>query len=256
MHKTKNQIYEEIKDLKTKKEFEEEIKIRTVEYDGLFDEDTIALLIIDELGRNKQTTSKIAELKPGLECTVYGEITEINESRSFTRKNGYSGKVVNLGLTDDTGTCKLVLWNEDVELVKNKTIKKGTVVKIINGYVKEGFNGLEVNVGRWGLLEVEPDDMPVFQEMPTSNNNKIKGTLIEVAPTNAYFKDDGEFGFVTKIKIKDKTGIKQLTLWGEKVKDIQKFEEGDMLEIDNISMKQLNKKTELHVNSGSTIKKC
>ena len=51
MQKNKNQLYEEIKDLKTKKEFNLEIKKVKKESDDLFSEDIAALLIVDELGR-------------------------------------------------------------------------------------------------------------------------------------------------------------------------------------------------------------
>lgn len=256
MHKNKDQLYELIKDLKTKNEFEEEIKKRQKEYDDLLDENTIALLIADELGRNKQTINKITDLKPGIECTVFGKVTDISESRNFKRKNGSSGTVINLELTDDTGTCNLVLWNKDVELIKNKTIQKDTNVKVINGYVKNGFNGgLEINVGKWGLLETEPEDMPVLNKERPADRKEVKGTLIEIEPTRAFFKDNGEFGFVTNIKIKDKNSVKQLTVWGEKVKEIQSFNQGDSIEIDNIDMRQKNGKTEIYVNGRSTIKK-
>ena len=255
MHKNKDQLYEIIKDLKTKKDFGEEIKKRQKEYNDLLDENATALLIIDELGRNKQPISKISELEPGLECTVFGKVTDISELRNFTRKNGSSGTVVNLEITDDIGTCRLVLWNKDVELVKNKTIQKGTNVKVVNGYIKNGFNGLEINVGRWGLLEIEPEDMPDLDNEPPTDHKVIKGTLVEIEPTNAFFKDNGEFGFVTNIKIKDEDVIKHLSLWGEKVKEIQRFNQGDSIEIDNIDIRQKNGKTEIHVSGRSTIKK-
>jgi len=257
MPKDKNQLYESIKDLKTKKQFEEEIKKRQKEYDDLLDENTTALLIVDELGRNKQNISKIKDLKPGLECTVYGRVTKINKSKSFTRKNGSVGNVVNIELTDDTEKCTLVLWNKNVDLVKNKEIKIGTNLKIINGYTKDGFNGLELNVGQWGLLEIEPDDMPKITEekQPVESENTISGTLIEIQPTRAFFKDDGEFGFVTNIKIRGKEGVKQLVLWGEKVKEVQRFKQGDTIEINNISTRQKNGEQEAHVNGRSNIKK-
>ena len=127
MHKTKDELYESIKDLKTKKEFEEEIKKRFREFDGLFDEDTIALFIVDKLGRNKQVISKISDLKPDSDYTVVGKITNIYDSKSFKRKNGTSGRVLNLDISDDTGTCRLVLWNKDVEQVKNKDIMRELV---------------------------------------------------------------------------------------------------------------------------------
>lgn len=258
MHKNKDQLYEIIKDLKTKKEFNQEIKKRAIKYDHLLDENALAFLIVDELGRNLQNVSKIAEIKPGLETTIFGKITNISKSKNFTRKNGSSGTVINLEITDETGICTLVLWNKDVELVKNKTIKKGTNIKIINGYIKDGFNGLEINVGRWGLIETEPDDMPNI-EIDNKQNNKsrsIKGKLVNIEPTRAFFKDNGDFGFVTNIKIKKEDGnIEDLTLWDKKVKEIQGFSQGDTIKIDDFNVKVKNGKKETHVNGKGSIKK-
>jgi len=254
MHNTKDQLYERIKDIQTKDDFEKEIAKRQKECDDLIDEDAIALLVVDELGRNKQTISNLADIESGLECTVFGKVTTVGELRNFTRKNGSPGTVVNLEITDDTGSCRLVLWNKDVELVKNKTIQQGTHVKLINGYTKDGFNGMEINTGRWSLLEIEPENMPLLNNKQPINN-MVEGTLISIESTNAFFRDNGEFGFVTKIKIKEKDDVKQLTVWDEKVKEIQRFKQGDSIEITNVDKRQKNGNEELHVNGNSTIKK-
>ena len=255
MHKSKDQFYQKIKDIKSKEEFKKEIQQLQNEYDQLLDENTAALLIVDELGRNKQSVSKINNLKPGMECTVFGRITNYNQSRNFNRKNGSTGQVINLELTDDTGICRLALWNRDVELVKNKTIQVGTNVKIINGYIKNGFNGIEINVGRWGLIEIEPEDIIDLNKEKWLENKVIRGKIIEIKPTRAFFKDNGEFGFVTDIRLETKEGIKQITIWDEKVKEIQKLKQGNSIEIENIDIKQKNGKEELHVNRKGVIKK-
>ena len=252
MHKTKEQLYQKIKDLKTKDEFEKEIKRVLKETDELFDEDTAALFVVDELGRNQENVLNISELEPNIECTVFGKVTNIQNSRSFNRKNGTSGKVVNLELSDETGSCGLALWDKDVELVKSKKIKVGTNVKVINGYVKDGFKGIEINVGRFGLLEIEPKHMP---EIIEESEKTVKGKIVDIEPTRAFFKDDGEFGFVTNMTIQTSKQTKQITIWGEKVKEIQKLKQGDTIEIDNFDLRQNNGKEEIHLNSKGKIRK-
>lgn len=253
-----NELYNQIKDLKTEKEFEEEVSKRQKDFDSLFDRETVALLIVDELGRNKQNISKISELKQGIETTVYARVTNIGKQRSFNRKNGSSGRVLNLEISDETGSCGLALWDDGVELVKNKKIKIGSNLKVINGYVKNGFNGIELNSGRWSIIEVEPDTMPVISEnkIETSNSNtEIEGALVEVDSTRPFFKDSGEYGFVTNIKIKTDDGVKQLTVWDEKVKEIQKFQTGDRVLIKNFDIQNKNGASEIHLNGHGVIKK-
>jgi replication factor A1 len=255
MQKNKSQLYEEIKDLKTKKEFLAEINKIKKEYDDLLDEDTTALLIVDELGRNKQNICKITEIKPEMECTVFGKITNINPSKNFNRKNGSTGKVINLELTDETGKCGLALWDKDVELISKKTIQIGTKVKVINGYIKNGFNGIEINVGRWSLIEIGPEKQVISATEKSEKNTVIKGKLVDVEPTKAFFKDNGDFGFVAKIKIETKEGIKQVIICDQKVKEIQKIKKGDYLKIENADIKKISDIKELHVNSNGVITK-
>jgi len=252
MQKNKDDLYLKIKDLKSKKEFNEEIKQIQKETDNLLDEDVAALLIVDQLGRNHENVCTISELKPGDEITVFGKITNIKNQRTFSRKNGSSGKVANLEITDDTGTCGLALWDKDTDLVKNKTIQKGSKIKIINGYVKDGFNGLEINVGKYSMIELDPENMPKIKK---EINKEIKGELINIEPSRAFFKDNGEYGFVTNIVVKEKNGIKHIQVWDKKVKEIQKFKKGDQLIITNFDIKNKNNREEIHLNGESKISK-
>ena len=256
MHIFKEKLYEKVKKSISKEEFEKQIKEIQENYDGLFDEETSAFLIVDKLGANKENICKISNLENGMECTVFGKIKNISKTRNFNRKNGTQGHVINLELSDETGTCNLVLWDKDVELVRNKTIKKGSNVKIINGYVKNGYNGIELNIGRWGLIETAPEEeIQVKETQKAEKSDQISGELTEVQPTHAFFKDNGEFGFVRNIKVKTKKGYKQLTLWDDKVKEVQNFKTGDKIEIKNINIREKNGKKEIHLNGKGNIKK-
>jgi replication factor A1 len=256
MHKTKTELIELIADLKTKKDFEKEIKKRYKNYDELIDQDTIALLIVDELGRNKQSITKIVDLAPDGDYTVAGKVLSISDSKTFKRKNGTPGKVINLEITDDTGTCRLVLWNGDIDHIKNKEIQLGTIVKIINGYTKLGYTGgMEINLGRWGLLEVEPTDILSQTEQQKRNGDEISGILVHKEATKAFFKDDGEFGFVTTITIKEHNTKKEVKLWDHCVKEIQPYKIGDTLTLKNIIKKWENGKTEFHLRHIGSIEK-
>jgi len=252
MQKNKDELYKKIKDLKSEKEFYEEIKKIQKETENLFDEDVSALLIVDKLGRNTQNLSTISDLKVGDECTIFGQVSNIKNQRTFSRKNGSSGKVANLEITDNTGSCGLALWDKDTDLVKNKTIQKGTKIKIINGYIKDGFNGLEINVGKYGMIEIEPENMPNIKK---DKIKEIKGELIAIDPSHAFFKDNGEYGFVTNIRIKEKNNIRQIQVWDKKVKEIQKFKKGDQLIITNFDIKNKNNREEIHLNGESKISK-
>lgn len=50
---------------------------------------------------------------------------------------------------DDTGTIKLTLWNEQIDMVN-----VGDRIKIENGYVTSFKSEIQLNVGKYGKLTV------------------------------------------------------------------------------------------------------
>ena len=257
MYKNKDELYKLVKDIKSREDFEKEIKKLIESYNNLIDEDAAALLIVDKLGRNKQHILGISELRPNMDCTIFGKVERIYQPKKFERGDKV-GRVVNLDIVDNTGRCRLVLWDEDVELVEKGMVGIGSVVKVINGYTKTGKNGfLEVNVGRWGSIEVDPEDAPeIITKESLRESSDIEGEIIEIRPTRAFFRDNGEFGFVTSIKVRDERGDElKLTLWDEKVKEIQNFKVGDKILVKNVDVRCVNHEKEFHVTSDSVVLK-
>ena len=153
--KNKDELYALVKDLLSKEEFDDEIEKRYKEYDDLLDKETIALLIVDERGRNELDWKKISELKENEEVMIQLKVTNIGNLKCFNKKNGRQGHVINIDVVDDTGKCRLTLWDKDVELVKNNTIKKGSTVKLIDGFVRKTKFGIEIGKGRCGMLIID-----------------------------------------------------------------------------------------------------
>jgi len=253
MHRTKDEVYGDVKDIVSQDEFTRAVHERAYEYNHLIDEDTVALLLVDEWGRNKQGNCAIADLEPSMECTVAGSVIYMGEERQFTRRNGTQGKVLNVTISDGTGSCGLVLWDKDVEVAQSSALRPKTNVKIINGYVKQGRNGLELNVGRWSVLEILEESKVEETKPSPSVENTIQGSIAALEPTRVFFKDSGDIGFVTTILLVNEDGDHRVTLWDEKVKDIQRFKKGDTIRIEKISLRNRNGSTELHVNGQATI---
>lgn len=95
---------------------------------------------------------KISELRVGLKnITVQGKVTEKSETSEVYSRYGYNvHRVANAIMTDDSGSIKLVLWNEQIELVS-----VGNTIQIENGYVTQFRGETQLNVGkRHGQLNV------------------------------------------------------------------------------------------------------
>ncbi len=93
---------------------------------------------------------KIAELRFNSRGVyVEGIITEMGKSREVNLRAGGKARVAEAILTDETGSIKLNLWNEDI-----RRVKKGDRVRIENGYVTVFKGEKRLNVGRYGKLSV------------------------------------------------------------------------------------------------------
>ncbi|MEE9236259.1 MAG: single-stranded DNA-binding protein [Thermoplasmata archaeon] len=77
-------------------------------------------------------------------------IVEKGEPRSFTSRDGITGKVCDArGKDDDGDTVSVTLWNEEIDKVK-----VNDRISIANGWVSEWQGNLQLSAGRYGKLEV------------------------------------------------------------------------------------------------------
>jgi replication factor A1 len=94
---------------------------------------------------------KIIELKPGMRrVDIAAKVLNISEAREVTTRAGEQSRVASADVSDDSGTVKLTLWNEQIDQVK-----ANDNVKIENGYVTSFRGETQLNVGRYGKLTVQ-----------------------------------------------------------------------------------------------------
>lgn len=92
----------------------------------------------------------VKDLRDGMRrVDAEGEIAEMSEPRTVNLKTGDEARVADCMLRDDTGTIKLSLWDDQIDMVK-----QGTRVRITNGYTNSFRGEVRLNVGRYGKLEV------------------------------------------------------------------------------------------------------
>lgn len=79
---------------------------------------------------------------------VEAVVIEISPVKEFSRF-GNPGKVASAKIRDDSGEIQLTLWNDQIDLVK-----PGDKIKIRNAYIKEWQGEKQINIGRFGSVEV------------------------------------------------------------------------------------------------------
>jgi len=93
---------------------------------------------------------KISDLTPGTgNVELEAEIVGIGETREIN-KMGRQLRVCDVTVKDDSGTMTLVLWNDNIDKVK-----EGDFIHIENAYVNEWQDKPQLTLGRFGKMEVK-----------------------------------------------------------------------------------------------------
>lgn len=198
---------------------------------------------------------------------------------SFTRKSdGAEGKVISAVGVDDTGSVRVVFWDEHAEQMQDA--KEGEVIKLAGAYTKTGRNGeMEVHVGKSGKIErrllqkitaakvadsritVQPIGRKNIGDLSIEMKDvDVEGKVAKVFPPTA-FERDGKAGKVQNILIADESGTTRVTFWTEHVGMIKDLQEGDVIRIKHGYVKEglrgaieyhVGRRSELEINPDDT----
>ena len=154
------QILSSSSDLK-REEVLEMIEKKKRDAGNFLTDETAARIVASELGMKSvkkplRLEIQIQDLVSGLnDVTVSGKLVAIYPPKNFTRRDLTEGKLASLLLSDKSGTLRVVLWDDKVDLVESGKIQQEQKIKISHGYVREGWGGdLELHVGKRGSIKV------------------------------------------------------------------------------------------------------
>ncbi len=93
---------------------------------------------------------KISDIRYGTrDIAITAKVVEMGDIREVKTKFGPT-TVLNAVIEDETGQIKMTLWGDQIDKVR-----KGDVISVEGGYVRE-FNGeLFLNIGRNGKIETK-----------------------------------------------------------------------------------------------------
>jgi len=236
----KQDLYQQVSNVISKEEFDMRIQEEILRFGGLVDETAAAMVVVDKLDPYFFSDTTVAALEKGTDATLYAAVDYIGDTRTFDR-----GRVVNIVIGDNADRCVLVLWDANVGLAGDDQLKPGSIIKIINGYVKYGFYGLEVNIGRWGFVDLAPIAPPdiILERTPMPLLQATRGvvdaavTVCAINPTQIFFTSQGEL-FVAVLQATDDSGERDITLWNEMARKIQQYQPGDKIHLSRLYVKQ------------------
>jgi len=148
------------------------IEEKQAELSGLISYEGAAYMIARELGveLRKQERLFIENIIPGMQnVDIIAKIMRVDKREYETEKA--KGKLASVTLSDETGSIRLVLWNEEMDKLQN--FEEGEVVRV-RGFVIEGLYGNEIRIGRYGSIVKSDEEIKVAEVVKRYERDFVK----------------------------------------------------------------------------------
>ena len=202
--------YALVDDLISQEEFERRVEEKIEECGDLLDEPTAAMLVVGVLGRQHVKVKDLSG-KSSLFC-FFAKVVDKTEPKEFDRKDGEKGWVATLLVGDETGTTRVVLWDERAGAVLEIAI--GDVLEVIGRHPGKNMREIYALALRKAACEItctavtgkdgtglsaEPVDLDVL--------------LIGADFPRSFTRRDGTTGEMMECVIGDAEGTARLVAW-------------------------------------------
>jgi len=242
-----------------KSEIERRVEAKRAKLSGLVSKEGAAQIVAAELGINfDQERLKIGQLVHGMrKANIVGKVVDVGPVREFSRNNR-EGKVVNLLVADESSNVKVVLWDTNhIALVEKGELKKGDVIEISNGGVRNGelhlssFSDIKHSKEEMGdVVEEKVYSERKLSEVKQGETMKVRAVIVQVFEPRYFEVNEATGRKVTdeergkgSVKISKRAllnlvlddghetirsvifgdGIKKLGLTDEEIFDLEKF---------------------------------
>jgi replication factor A1 len=200
--------YALVDDIIPKEEFERRVEAKIDECGDLVDEPTAAMMVVGELGR-EHVKIKGLSAKSSL-FSFFGKVVDKTEPKELDRADGEKGWVATLLLGDETGTTRVVLWDEKAGAALDTAI--GEVLEVIGRHPGKSTHEIYA-------LALRKAGCEITCAMPSGTGNlsnepvDLDAVILSVEPVRTFTKRDGSTGEMAEAVIGDREGTARLVAW-------------------------------------------
>jgi replication factor A1 len=203
--------YALVDDLITTEEFERRVDAKIEECGDLVDEPTAAMMVIGELGRQHVKIKGLSG-KSSL-FSFFGKVVDKTEPKEFDRADGEKGWVATLLLGDETGTTRVVLWDEKAGAALDVAI--GDVLEIIGRHPGKSTKEIYALALRQASCEITcslSGQGPGAGSL-SSEPVDLDAMVIAVNEPRTFTRRDGTSSEMVEAVIGDDKGSARLVAW-------------------------------------------
>lgn len=200
--------YALVDDLITREEFERRVATKIDECGDLVDEPTAAMMVVGELGRAHVKIRGLGA-KSSL-FSFFGKVIDKTEPKEFDRADGEKGWVATLLLGDETGTTRVVLWDEKAGAALDTAV--GDVLEVIGRHPGKNMQEIYALALRKAGCEITCATSPGGAKL-SAGPEDLDAVLLAVEPVRTFTKRDGSTGQMVEAVIGDARGTARLVAW-------------------------------------------
>ena len=211
---------------------------------------------------------KIGDAHEMKDVTLMGVVSKIQDAITFQRSDGSAGSVKSVVISDETGSIKVTLWNDDTKI----SINKGDILKITGGNIEfdDYSDGYRINTNWNSGIIINPEDDAGLKAVLEEHKKELEpikiedlhkledegeevdiiGRMMDLYDANEFQRADGSTGLVRSVKIADDTGTVRASLWDDKAK--LRLDRGDLVKIENAKTRFRDDSVELSI--GKTVR--
>ncbi len=183
---------------------------------------------------------------------IEARVIEIGKVRTFARRDGSEGRMVEAVIGNPQETSRLVCWAP--ELLEG--IQAGSSVRILGAIRSPKGDGEEYHLDEKGEViptdkDIEVPTIPVGM-VPDSGFTSVKGIIRSAGPVRSFTTRQGHPSSVRNLTVSDGSGEMVVVLWGEKA--TLDIETGDAISLYRVQVRTGRAGgLELHAGRGSAV---
>ena len=249
-----------------------EEKKRTVGAGYLTDQGAL-FLVAGELGVSLRKDDASPDMRIGdlyigaNDVTVVARVLALYPVATYNRKDGGQGRYRRLTLFDGKNTVRFTVWEEGLEQIEKSGIKPDSLVRVANGYVKQGLDGKPtLNLGKRGKIEALTDEKlsaklgpiaSVVQKIPALTKEEpfvaLEGVVSSEPRYSEFVRSDGSEGSLFQFGLgRDGGKESRVVIWTPAARP--ELKRGQRIQVTNVRARRSNSgEYEIHGDSGSMI---
>lgn len=199
------------------------------------------------------TCEEIADAPvPGPASDLEVRVISVENPRTFKRRDGTPGEMVEAVVGNENGVFRLVAWAPAVLL----GVEPGENVVIRGAVARDSDRGIEYSLGEAASIMRSDREivLPVntVADVEEGGSYSLTGTVLSVQPPHSFTTRNGRQSSVRNLVVADDTGEIPAVIWGEKADE--HLVPGDRIEVYNAAAKRGRYgDLEVHLSWGSAL---